>query len=184
MAKLIEPSMEVSNHRPIQVTAISKSANSHAPAAGQIDTSPSAPPLTPVSTEVLDPAHPSQVSRRPLKYLDEHFGPLRFGNSSVTRVELKALGARVHGGAISTANTNMRAPDQTFIDGLSFDPAKVQTRVKSATKTPDSGIVAALFFEISIIRSVDAPPLFAAPVPLTPDSPIDRLNKLGQSAQS
>ena len=183
MAKLIEPSMEVSNHRPIQVTAISKSANSHAPAAGQIDTSPSAPPLTPVSTEVLDPAHPSQVSRRPLKYLDEHFGPLRFGNSSVTRVELKALGARVHGGAISTANTNMRAPDQTFIDGLSFDPAKVQTRVKSATKTPDSGIVAALFFEISIIRSVDAPPLFAAPVPLTPDSPIDRLNKLGQSAQ-
>ena len=108
---------------------------------------------------------------------------MRFGNSNITRVELKALGARVHGGAISTANTNMRAPDQTFIDGLSFDPAKVETRVKSATKTPDSGIVATLFFEISISRSVDAPPLFAASAPLTPDSPIDRLNKLGQSAQ-
>jgi hypothetical protein len=183
MAKLIEPAMEVSIHRPIQVTAISKSANSHAPAAGQIETPPSAPPMTPVPTEALDPAQPSQVSRRPLKLLDEHFGPLRFGNSNVSRVELKALGAMVHGGAISTANTNMRAVDQTFIDGLSFDPAKVEARVKSATKTPDSGIVATLFFEMSISRSVDAPPLFVVPAPLTPDNPIDRLNKLGQSAQ-
>ena len=122
MAKLIEPAMEVSTHRPIQVTAISKSANSHAPAAGQIDTSPSAPPLTPVPTEVLDPAHPSQVSRRPLKYLDEHFGPLRFGNSNVTRVELKALGAMVHGGAISTANTNMRAARPDLYRWAEFRP--------------------------------------------------------------
>jgi len=46
MAKLIEPAMETSTHLPMQVTAISASANSHAPPAGQIDTSPSAPPLT------------------------------------------------------------------------------------------------------------------------------------------
>lgn len=168
MAKLIEPAMEVSTHRPLQVTAISQSANSHAPPAGQIDTSPGAPPLTPVPTEVLEPAHPSQVSRRPLAFLDEHFGPLRFGNSNITRVELKAMGARVHGGAISTANTNMRAPDQTFIDGLSFDPAMVENRVKSATKTPDSGNVATLFFEISISRSVDAPRYSPPPPRLRP----------------
>lgn len=182
MAKLIEPAMEVSTHRPIQVTAIDKSANSHAPAAGQIDTSPSAPPLTPVPTEMLDPAHPSQVSRRPLNILDEHFGPLRFGNSSVTRVELKALGASVHGQAISAANTNMRAPDQLFIDGLSFDSTLVEARVKSAN-TPDSGIVATLFFEISMSRSVDAPELIVASNPLMPGSPLDRLNKLGKAAQ-
>lgn len=182
MAKLIEPAMESSTHRPIQVAAISASANSHAPAAGQIDTSPSAPPLTPAPTEVLDTTHPSQVARRPLQILDEHFGPLRFGNSIITRVELKALGAMVHGHAISTANANMRAPDQIFIDGLSFDPTLVETRVKSA-KTPDSGIVATLFYEIAISRSVDAPPLFLTSDPLTPDSPLDRLNKLGMAAQ-
>jgi hypothetical protein len=49
MAQLIEPAVESSTRRTIQVTAISASANNHAPASGRIDTSPSAPPLTPVS---------------------------------------------------------------------------------------------------------------------------------------
>ncbi|VVQ26331.1 calcium-binding protein [Pseudomonas fluorescens] len=204
MAQLIEPAVENSTRRTIQVTAISASANNHAPASGRIDTSPSAPPLTPVSpparatsqidtspsapplTPVEQPAPdtavPGQLSRRSLKILDEHFGALRFGNSTVTRAELKAMGARVHGQAISSANANMPAPDQDFLDGLSFDSAKVEARVRSA-KTPDSSTVATLFYEITLSRSVDAPPLFIAADPLTPASSMDRLNKLGNAAQ-
>ncbi|MDQ0126215.1 Ca2+-binding RTX toxin-like protein [Pseudomonas lini] len=182
MAQLIEPAMESPTHRPLEITAISGSANSHAPAAGRIDTLPSAPPLTPEPTEAPDTTQPGKVSRRPLKILDEHFGPLRFGNSNVTRVELKALGAMVYGHAISEANANINAPDQLFIDGLSFDPAKVQARVRSA-KTPDTGTVATLFYEIAISRSVGAPSLFVTSEPLKPGSPMDRLDKLGKSAQ-
>ncbi|VVN08186.1 calcium-binding protein [Pseudomonas fluorescens] len=182
MAQLIEPAMEIATHRPLQVTAIGASANSHAPAAGKIDTLPSAPPLTPAPTEAPDTTHPSQVSPRSLKILDKQFGPLRFGNSNVTRVELKALGAMVHGRAISTANANMQTPDQFFVDGLSFDSTKVEVRVKSV-KTSDSGTVATLFYEIAISRSVDAPPLFVGSDPLIPGSSLDRLDKLSKAAQ-
>ena len=58
MAKLIEPAMEVSTHRPLQVTAISQSANSHAPAAGQIDTSPERATLDTCTNGSVGPSAP------------------------------------------------------------------------------------------------------------------------------
>lgn len=182
MAQLIEPATKISTDRAVQVTDISASTNSHAPSAGIIDTSPSAPPLTPVSTPTPDTALPDQPSRRTLKSLDKRLGPLRFGNFNVTRVELKAMGAKVNGRTIHSANANIQTPDQAFLDGLSFNPASVEARVKSM-ETPDSGTVASLLYEIACKRSVDAPPLFVADDPLMFSSSMDRLNKLGNAAQ-
>lgn len=182
MAQLIEPAAQTSNDLAVEVTNISSSANNHAPSAGMIDIAPSAPPLTPVSTPEPNDEIPDLPSRRSLKSLDKRLGPLRFGNFDVTRVELKAMGAKVNGRSIRAENSNLKSPDQAFIDGLSFDPASVEARVKSV-EIPDSGTVATLLYEIACKRSIGAPPMFVAADPLTVSSSMDRLNKLGNAAQ-
>ena len=182
MSQLIEPATIIANGRAIQVADIRASANSYAPAAGKIDTTPSAPPLTPVSTLPPDIGLPDQTAPTTLKSLDKRLGPLRFGNLYVTRLELKEMGAKVHGRSIRSANANIQTPDQTFVDGLSFDMASIEARVRS-TATTDSGTLASLLFEIACKRSIDAPPLFIAADPLLQTDSTDRLNKLGNAAQ-
>ena len=195
MAKLIEPAMETSTHLPMQVTAISASANSHAPPAGQIDTSPSAPPLTPGPTDVIDtsPSAPpltpapdavtaNSSSADTLASLDKKLGPLRFGESTISRVELSKLGAKIAGQDISAANTNFKKPYQDFLDALSIDPAKVMARDISANPA-DSGKVTTFIFELACLRSENAPRLMAADKSITPGSPTDRFARLADAAQ-
>jgi hypothetical protein len=195
MAKLIEPAIEGSTRRAIQVTAISASANSHAPAAGRIDTSPSAPPLTPPAADQIDtsPSAPpltpppdavtaTSSSPHTLASLDKKLGLLRFGQINISRVELSKIGAKIAGQDISAANTNFKKPYQDFLDSLSFDPAKVLARDISADPT-DSGKVTTLVFELACLRSEDAPRLIAADKPLTPGSPMDRFARLADAAQ-
>ncbi|MBV4486732.1 calcium-binding protein [Pseudomonas sp. SWRI153] len=99
-----------------------------------------------------------------------------------TRVALQALGARVNGQPISPADTNTKIPNQAFLDGLSFESTKVESRLQSVD-VPDSAVAAMLFYEIVCKRSVDAGPLFVSDKPIDAGSPIDRLNKLGKAAQ-
>jgi hypothetical protein len=193
MAKLIEPAMETSTHLPMQVTAISASANGHAPPAGQIDTSPSAPPLTP--TDVIDtsPSAPplspppdsvtaNSSSADTLTSLDKKLGPLRFGESTISRVELSKLGAKIAGQDISAANTNFKKPYQDFLDALSIDPAKVMARDISVDPA-DSGKVTTFIFELACLRSEDAPRLLATDKSVAPGSPTDRFARLADAAQ-
>ena len=167
MSKIITPP-QIPNISPVQVNPVSASANPHAPQAGRLDA---------MAANDTDAPY-----RRTLKSLDKHFGPLRIGEILTSRVELQALGARVHGQPISPANAGMQRADQGFIDGLNFDADKVQARVKSAD-IADSGVAAMLFYEIACKRSVDAAPLFVADTAIDPGSAMDRLNQLGKAAQ-
>lgn len=178
MAKLIEPAMESSIIKAIQVTDMSASINSHAPAAGQIDPVPSAPALTPPP----DAANANSSSPRTLASLDKQLGPLLFGQLAISRVELSTMGAKIAGQDISAANANMKKPYQDFLDSLSFEPAKLLAREMSADPA-DSGKVATFLFELACLRSEDAPSLLVADKSLTPGSPMDRFGKLVDSAQ-
>lgn len=179
MAKPIPPPIETSSNSSIQVTQIDASANVYAPSAGRVDESAR---LTASPSAAPAPEDSNAPYRRTLKALDKHFGPLRIGEVLTTRVELKALGATVNGQAISPANAGMQTPDQGFLDGLNFDAAMVESRLKSVD-IPDSGVVAMLFYEIACKRSFDAAPLFVSATTLEPDSAMGRLNKLGDAAQ-
>lgn len=99
---------------------------------------------------------------------DKLFGLLHFGEFSVSRVELHAMGAMINGEVITSANTYFAVPDQAFIDSLEFDSAKVEQRIK-AVEAHQSHIPATLLFELATQRSTTAPPLLkesdAATVP-------------------
>lgn len=172
MSKLIVPSAHISNVRLLQVTLIDASANAHAPATGNLADLP--------SPAVGKPADTSQ--QQTLKSLDKYYGPLRIGEYVASRVELQALGASINGQPIGPANTDMKVPDQDFLDGLTFESAKVQSRLQSAD-VPDSGVAAMLFYEIACKRSIGAGPMFVSDTPIDAGSSTDRLNQLGKAAQ-
>ncbi|WP_339507602.1 calcium-binding protein [Pseudomonas sp. RL_35y_Pfl2_P42] len=179
MSKIIAPPLHISNVQPIEVTPIDASANLHAPPAGRVDSAATLAGTAPISDADADADAPY---RRTLKSLDKHFGPLRIGEVLTSRVELQALGATVNGQPISPANAGMPIPDQTFLDGLNFHSASVESRLKSVD-IPDSGVVAMLFYEIACKRSPDAMPLFVSDTPLASGSAMEQLNRLGQAAQ-
>lgn len=173
MSKLIQPAVERLGLRTIEVANIAHSANSHTPPAGRIEW-PTARPAPQTK--------PDKSNAPTLKSLDRRHGPLTIGEFTVSRVELSAMGAKVAGQDISPDNVNLKVADQTFLDSMSFDPAAVIARI-SAADTADAGIVATLMFEISTLRSVDAPALMISSDPITPGSPVERLDKLTRAAQ-
>lgn len=172
MSKLIEPATHDATVRLLRVSPIDASANPHATPTGNFSHLPS-----PGLAEDVNAS-----DGRSLKSLDKRFGPLRIGEVAVSRVELSALGATLHGQPISPANTAIRTPDQSFLDGLNFASAKVQARLQSVDH-PDSELTAMLFYETACQRSVDAPPLFVSDTPLEPGCAMERLNRLGKAAQ-
>lgn len=169
VAKLIQAAVESPVLSAIHTIPISASINRHVPAARQTEIIPNTPPA--------DTSAP-----RSLKSADKRLGPMRIGEFMISRAELKSMGAKVNGQDISPANSLLKIPDQAFLDALSFDPAKVQARIRS-TDTPDSSRVATLFFELACKRSVSAGPVFVAVDPIAPDSPMLRFEKLVDSAQ-
>ncbi len=90
--------------------------------------------------------------------LDALFGPLRIGEFSVSRQTLQALGGQIGGAPIAAANTYFPQPDQSFIDGLEFDTAQIEQRLRSIP-SKENAQVAPLLYEIATQRSPDAPPL-------------------------
>ncbi|MBK5527384.1 calcium-binding protein [Pseudomonas sp. TH08] len=173
MAKLIQPAVELVTFRTLQISDIDSSANTHAPPAGHLQL----PAVLPEPT-----ARPDKSPAPTLKSLDKRYGPLRIGEFTVSRVELEVLGAKINGQHLSPDNLNLKVADQGFLDSMSFDPAKVVARIV-ATDVAASETVATLMFEISTLRSVDAPALMVSAEPVTPGSQVDRLNKLSNAAQ-
>lgn len=173
MSKLIQPAVELVTFRTLQISDIDSSANTHAPSAGHLQL----PAVVPESA-----AKPDQSPALTLKSLDKRNGPLRIGEFTVSRVELDALGAKIDGQHLNPDNINLKVADQGFLDSMSFDPAKVVARIV-ATDVAASETVATLMFEISTLRSVDAPALMVSAEPVTPGSQVDRLNKLSNAAQ-
>jgi len=93
-----------------------------------------------------------------LRDVDKLFGPLQIGEFTVTREELHALGADLNGQAITPATVYFAEAEQTFLDALEFDPAKVAQRIR-ATDVDSSSRVSSLLYEIATQRSPAAPPL-------------------------
>jgi hypothetical protein len=117
-----------------------------------------------------------------LRDTDSLFGPLRIGEMTVTREELRALGGRLSGQTISAANTYFPEPDQTFIDALEFDPAEVEQRIKSVN-TQQGQKVAPLLYEIVTQRSPNAPSLMREMATGESAAAMNKLNKLLKATQ-
>ncbi|RON11212.1 hypothetical protein BK659_02005 [Pseudomonas brassicacearum] len=69
------------------------------------------------------------------------------------------MGARLNGRVISAGDPITLAPDQTFVDALQFDPAKVEGRLQSPQH---SDACAGLLFELGVLRSASAQSLLTA----------------------
>ncbi len=126
------------------------------------ETIPTAPiTISDINSETVSPtaAVGNAAGKSPdLRDLDKLFGPLRFGELTVSRQELQALGARINGEAITAASTYFSEPDLAFTDGLELDSAQVEQRIKSVD-AQDRQRVPELLYEIVTLRSADAPPL-------------------------
>ncbi|MDD0968948.1 MULTISPECIES: calcium-binding protein [Pseudomonas] len=117
-----------------------------------------------------------------LNDLDKLFGPLRFGERTVSRQTLQALGALVNGEAITAANTYFSEPDQVFTDGLEFDPVQVEERIKSVDGQ-ERQRVPELLYEIVTLRSPDAAPLLREMSASDAEQPMQKISKLLTATQ-
>jgi hypothetical protein len=117
-----------------------------------------------------------------LRDLDNLFGPLRFGELTVSRQTLQALGARIKGEIITTADTYFSAPDQAFTNGLQFDPALVEQRIRSVDG-PERQQVPELLYEIVTQRSPDAPALMREMLAGDSAGAMNQINRLLSSTQ-
>lgn len=123
-------------------------------------------PTAPIIISDIDSATTSTITEADISFgkspnlqdLDKLFGPIRFGELTVSRQELQALGARINGELITAAGTYFSEPDQTFTDDLQLDSTEVEQRIKSVD-AQDRQRVPELLYEIVTQRSPDAPPL-------------------------
>lgn len=157
----------------IHVTPIHAPADLQTPATGQSATPPG------IHESPADGAE--KPSSRTLRSLDKRLGALRIGEFAITRVELQSMGATIAGHAISADNTNLKTPDQAFLDALGFNPDTVEARIKSVAQADNT--TASFFFELACKRSIGAPPVFSAAEPLAPGSPMERFGRLVNAAQ-
>lgn len=111
-----------------------------------------------------------------LRDVDKLFGPLRFGELTVSRQELQALGARINGEAITAASTYFSTPDQSFTDSLELDSARVGQRIKSVD-AQERQRVPELLYEIVTLRSADAAPLLRE---IAADTSADSMQKISK----
>lgn len=117
-----------------------------------------------------------------LRDLDQLFGPLRFGELTVSRQELQALGARVSGELITAADTYFSEPSQTFTDSLELDSVQIEQRIKSVD-AQDRQRIPELLYEIVTQRSSDAAPLLRDLPSSTATDPLRKISNLLTATQ-
>lgn len=131
-------------------------------------------------TPTLDTPEPDTQSvhnrRQRLALQDAQFGEVQIGDLTVSRVELYELGARLNGRHISADDVQTSTPDQAFLDALSLDPDRVQSRVLLNERLPD------LLFELATLRSVSMESLLTSISDSSPQ-PLHKLGSLLDSAQ-
>ncbi|WP_456020801.1 calcium-binding protein [Pseudomonas protegens] len=91
-----------------------------------------------------------------LRINDSIFGPLQFGEVSITRVALDALGATVNHQPLNGQNTFFRTPKRSFTNALQFNAANIEQHMKSSTGG-DSYLLPTLLFEMASRRPITAP---------------------------
>jgi hypothetical protein len=120
-----------------------------------------------------------QQRRQRLTLQDQQHGPVRIGEFTISRQDLYEMGARLNGQVISASQPIPLEPDQTFMDALQFDPAKVEGRLQSPQH---SDSCAGLLFELGVLRSTSAQSLLTASSSNVSAS-MQNLGKLLDSAQ-
>ncbi|TMU71557.1 calcium-binding protein [Pseudomonas fluorescens] len=103
---------------------------------------------------VSDPRIKSKIEQ--LKVTDSVFGPLQFGDISITRVSLDALGATIDGHPLNGQNTFFRIPKRSFINSLQFNASDIEQHIK-LSKGGDNYLLPTLLFEMASRRPLTAP---------------------------
>lgn len=157
----------------VEITDIHFKASRHSPSTLSFDDA---------STASFPPA--ANAQRAQLKVVDELFGPIQIGPSSITRRALDDLGATTNGQRLNGQNTFFRHATRSFINTLQLDPLQVEARLR-AQATQDDYRLTSLLFEMASRRPLTAPALLkAVPASLTGSEPYRRkLDKLLKSAQ-
>ncbi|WP_157653775.1 hypothetical protein [Burkholderia ubonensis] len=141
-----------------------------------------APSAIALESDRASEATRQQDVRRQLAELDTRLGPLRFGESSVSRAELLDMGATIDGAKISIENSSFAAPDRLIVDSLQFDQVALGRHLAGlAPERVDD--VLTLLFEVSVARSPSAPSVLGE-VPASNASPIAKMNVLLNNAQA
>lgn len=119
-----------------------------------------------------------------LRINDSVFGPLQFGDVSITRVALDALGATVDNQPLNGKNTFFRTPKRSFTDALQFSAVNIEQHIKSATGN-DSYLLPTLLFEMASRRPLTAPGMIKESLDsdTDPGNYRNKLAKLLSSAQ-
>jgi hypothetical protein len=116
---------------------------------------------TPPSLSARMPSSTPQDEQRRNRLVlqDQLNGPVRIGELTISRQDLYDMGARLNGQVINANHPIQLEPDQTFINALQFDPAKVEGRLQSSQH---SDTCAGLLFELGVLRSASAQSLLSA----------------------
>jgi hypothetical protein len=131
------------------------------------------------SSRATEPSTQEDLKRRRrLTLQDQQHGPVYIGEFTISRQELYDMGARLNGQPLNASQPVPLEPDQTFIDALQLDPAKVEVRLQSPQH---SDACAGLLFELGVLRSHSAQSLLASSPDLS--SSMRSLGKLLGSAQ-
>lgn len=104
-----------------------------------------------------------------LKELDDLFGPLQFGASTITRRSLDALGATVNGQPLTGDNTHFRIPRRSFINSLQFSYSEIEKRTK-VTTLGKNYLLPTFLYELASARPADAPPVIREEADAPPDA--------------
>ncbi|WP_454564451.1 calcium-binding protein [Pseudomonas sp. AIG] len=106
----------------------------------------------------LDNTPDPQIKRKveQLRINDSIFGPLQFGDVSITRVALDALGATFDNQPLNGKNTFFRAPRRSFTNALQFSAINIEHHIKVSTDS-DSYLLPTLLFEMASRRPITAP---------------------------
>lgn len=125
----------------------------------------------------------SQDGRRQqaLGALDKALGPLRIGETAVSRALLDSMGARLDGMSIPLARLNVAQADQVLIDQMGFSASHLKASLASADMGTSS-LASGVLFELASLRSAWVPALLNQVE--ASDTTINRLDRLLQSVQS
>lgn len=113
--------------------------------------------------------------------LDSALGPLRIGETAISRALLDSMGAQLDGMSIPLARLNVAQADQVLIDQIGFSASHLKASLASAD-TGTTSLASAVLFELASLRSAWVPALLDQVE--APDTTINRLDRLLQSVQS
>lgn len=121
------------------------------------------------------------LRQQTLMDLDTAWGPMGIGETSVGRVALDSMGARLEGAELDVERYRVKEADQALIDQITFSAVHLKAYMTSASGESCDQATAALF-ELASLRSEWAPGMLSPPD--ASDGAIVKLDRLLRRVQS